>query len=193
MTGQPSPTSTPGLRNNMYKRLVDDGSDLAGVFAYCIYKLHKRDFMRQIWAAHRRVPTDEEFSNFYMQCNLESSISMFYENGTSAADRFLQEHMIQVGNEEMEKLRREALFEELLEINKELKKTRSGWGWIAEGGRQVLASMVGIAIIGTLFVGIDRISKIHQALENIETEQTSTSNDTRSSTPPKAKGGSPTP
>lgn len=53
-------------RNPMFGLLVKDDSDLAGLLAYSLYKLSKREWLNAFTAAHEREPNGDEMRAFIL-------------------------------------------------------------------------------------------------------------------------------
>ncbi len=53
-----------GAPSPMFDRLVADDRDVAGLVAYSLYKLSKREWMKSFRDKHRRMPTPEEIEAY---------------------------------------------------------------------------------------------------------------------------------
>ncbi len=67
--GMPEPAREPierqnGETNNIFRSLVSDDADIAGLVAYSIYKQNKLDWLAAFEAAKGRAPTDAELSSY---------------------------------------------------------------------------------------------------------------------------------
>ncbi|MBY0612885.1 MAG: hypothetical protein K2P80_11955 [Beijerinckiaceae bacterium] len=71
-------------RNPMFELLVKDDSDLAGLLAYALYKLSKREWLNAFIAAHEREPNGDEMRAFILGEQTARRISSYRRQAEDA-------------------------------------------------------------------------------------------------------------
>lgn len=71
--------------NFVFNRLVRSDDDLPGMIAYCLYKKHKIEHIKEFNTKYGKDPTDEELQGFHSSSNESTLIDFYY----SKADEML--------------------------------------------------------------------------------------------------------
>lgn len=71
--------------NYVFNRLVRADDDLPGMIAYCLYKKHKIEHIKEFNTKYGKDPTDEELQGFHSSSNENTLIDFYY----SKADEML--------------------------------------------------------------------------------------------------------
>lgn len=201
--------------NDIYEKLVRDENDLAGMFGYCFYKEHKRNFCNSVRVDKQREPNQEELCDFYRSTNIPSAVVGYRRRGQELVDAYRQLLMSDAQRtHEISELGR--LFDELGNVREEVAQVRTDFnksltcrGWISEAGKVVVATVIAAAMVGAIawgyYLGCEFVSWVelksgtHAATQAVSAgpppNRTSaiTSTDTRSSMPPTTKDAAPSP
>lgn len=151
--------------NHIYERLVAGPDDAVGAFAYVLYKQHKVAFVKNVFEARGRDPTDEEMVIFYQQVSLQSQLDGYRQRAQVLAANFLEdglvEHIVRIGLE----LQESDFNRRLDRIEGKLDGKRSFWGWCAEVSANLLINIVTIIVIGAAVIGYKSLASFNSATE----------------------------
>ena len=143
--------------NYIFKKLVDDETDLIGLVAYGLYKNNKIEYLENFKVKNGREPTEDELEHFNEHSCTDSSLS----NYIKVAETNINDLMNETVYQEVEKQKNEFFNNQTTEIKKIVSdlKPKSPWDGF---GMRVLQSFISSILVASLVFFIIFILKSSQ-------------------------------
>lgn len=158
--------------SRMYELLIESPDDVAGAFAYMLYKAQKVEFVKHTFAKERRRPTTLELNLFHDHNCLPQRVGELKERGEVWAERFVTRGLASRITEIEASVRTSVLSADLEtvrlgvdRIEKRLASRRTLRGWLADVGGNLVVNILTIALIGAVIAGYKFMSKATSDVE----------------------------
>lgn len=151
--------------NNIYNKLVENEDDVAGMFAYSVYKRHKISFVEDIKKSENRCPNDVEIKAFYITTCMDQSINGYKKQGQAVASKFLA-NILDAKITKLEKeLSNGFISEKINELKETISPSKKPEWYLKNILANFGSNIFTIMFIGIIILGYNFLNKINNKAE----------------------------
>lgn len=154
------------MADHIFQALMEQGGDIAGAFAYMIYKRHKVEWTVQYMAAHGgQMPDAAALDAFRTMNLLPQALNGYLERGRALSQQVLTMGTEKKINEIKVEVALGALAATMTEnVRRQFDERKTMRGWMRDAVTGVIANMVALLIIGALILGAKSLDDINAAV-----------------------------
>lgn len=154
------------MADHIFQALMEEGGDMAGAFAYTIYKRHKVEWTVQYMADHGgQLPDAAALDAFRSMNLLPHALHGYLERGRALSQQVLTMGTEKKINEIKVEVALGALAAAMKEdVRRQFDERKTMRGWMRDAVTGVIANMVALLIIGALILGAKSLDDINAAV-----------------------------
>ncbi|HEU4842897.1 MAG TPA: hypothetical protein VFT05_01425 [Burkholderiaceae bacterium] len=154
------------MAEHIFQALMDEGGEMAGAFAYTIYKRHKVEWTVQYMADHGgQLPDAAALDTFRTMNLLPHALHGYLERGRALSQQVLTMGTEKKINEIKVEVALGALAATMKEdVRRQFDERKTMRGWMRDAATGIIANMVALLIIGALILGAKSLDDINAAV-----------------------------